>query len=178
MKTLLIGKTGQLGQALRRELALQTQLILLNQQEVSIVNITCLQQYIRQLQPDTIINAAAYTLVDKAEQQPLLAYKINTHVPKILAIEARKLDALLIHYSTDYIFNGQKNKPYVEEDTPRPLNIYGHSKWLGERAIQEECSKYFILRTSWLYSTTGENFFLTLQKLLQQNYLFQVVRTK
>jgi len=130
---------------------------------------------VQNLRPDLIINAAAHTAVDLAESEPLSAFAINATAPGILAEEALALDIPLIHYSTDYVFDGTKAGPYNEDDTPNPLGVYGKSKLAGEQAIRDVQGKHLILRTSWVYSTHGRNFLLTMQRLLQEKPELRVV---
>src|SRR5579864_1432269 len=124
-----------------------------------------LSRVIRDVKPDVIVNAAAYTAVDKAEEEEELATKINGTAVGAIAEEARKLGALLVHYSTDYVFDGTKSAPYAEDDPPHPINAYGRSKLAGERAIEECDGRYLILRTSWVYATRGHNFLRTILRL-------------
>jgi dTDP-4-dehydrorhamnose reductase len=120
---------------------------------------------VRESRPDAIVNAAAYTAVDRAETEPDLAFATNGVAPGVLAEEAKRLGALLVHYSTDYVFDGTKVEPYIEDDTPNPLSVYGRSKLEGERAIQASGCRHLILRTSWVYSDRGHNFLLTMLRL-------------
>jgi dTDP-4-dehydrorhamnose reductase len=130
---------------------------------------------VQDLKPDVIVNAAAYTAVDKAESEPDLAMAINGAAPGVLAEEAKKIGALLVHYSTDYVFDGTKDTPYAEEDIPNPLNVYGRTKLAGEQAIQAVDGNYLIFRTSWVYGTRGKNFYLTILKLAQEQEEIRVV---
>jgi dTDP-4-dehydrorhamnose reductase len=135
-------------------------------------SIRCL---VAEVQPAVIVNAAAYTSVDEAEAQPELACAVNATAPGVLAEEARKLDAMLVHYSTDYVFNGSNPDPYTEEDSPAPLNVYGASKLAGERAVSACQGRSLVLRTSWVYSATGGNFLLAIRRLAQQQEELKVV---
>jgi len=130
---------------------------------------------VRQLKPDLIVNAAAYTAVDRAESEPELAARINGDAPRILAEEASRLGAALIHYSTDYVFDGMKRAPYVETDVPTPINIYGKSKLDGERGIRATGCRHLILRTSWVYGARGANFLLTMLRLAGERPEVRVV---
>jgi dTDP-4-dehydrorhamnose reductase len=130
---------------------------------------------VREVKPELIVNAAAYTAVDRAESEPELAMRVNAEAPGILAREAIRLNAGLIHYSTDYVFDGTKSTPYVEDDAPNPINAYGKSKLQGERAIQAVGCRHLILRTSWVYSLRGKNFLLTILDLARQHSELRVV---
>jgi len=130
---------------------------------------------VRDVKPDLIINAAAHTAVDQAESEPDLAFAINATSPGVFAEEAAALGVPLIHYSTDYVFDGSKAGPWVEADTPHPLGVYGNSKLAGERAIAAAGGQHLILRTSWVYSLTGRNFLLTMQRLLQEREKLSIV---
>jgi dTDP-4-dehydrorhamnose reductase len=152
MKILLLGNTGQVGWELHRTLFTLGELTALDYPQIDMANPVNIQTVVHNAQPNIIINATAYTDVDKAESEPDLAMAINGTGPGILAEEAKKLNAALVHYSTDYVFDGTKGEPYTEEDQPNPINIYGQTKLAGERAIQEITSVYLIFRTSWVYS--------------------------
>jgi dTDP-4-dehydrorhamnose reductase len=133
------------------------------------------QNLIREVQPDLIVNAAAYTSVDKAESEPELAMLVNGTVPGIIAEEAKRCGAGIVHYSTDYVFDGTKGKPYVETDVPNPLNVYGQTKLAGEQAIQAVDVPQLILRTSWVYGMRGKNFLLTMLRLAREREEIKVV---
>ena len=158
MKVLLLGKFGQLGWELRRALAPLGELIALDFPDIDFSLLNELGQTVLQLKPQIIVNSVAYTAVDKAEEQAELAQTINGIATGVLAEAARRLDAALIHYSTDFVFDGTKNGPYTEADQPKPINAYGHSKWLGEQAIEQVGGSYVILRTSWMYSLRRDNY--------------------
>jgi dTDP-4-dehydrorhamnose reductase len=130
---------------------------------------------VRSVRPDVVVNAAAYTAVDQAEREPDAAHAINATAVGVLAEEARRAGAQLIHYSTDYVFDGSKGTPYVEEDAPNPINEYGRSKLAGERAIRSIDGPYLILRSSWVYAARGRNFFLTMSRLLRERGEVRVV---
>jgi dTDP-4-dehydrorhamnose reductase len=130
---------------------------------------------VRRVKPDVILNAAAYTAVDRAESQPDLATAINATAPRVLAEEALRFNALLVHYSTDYVFDGQKQQPWVESDQPNPLNVYGTSKLAGEQAIQQVGGRYLIFRTSWVYGPHGNNFLLTMLRLARERDRLSIV---
>jgi len=152
VKILLLGNTGQLGWELHRTLQPLGVVIALDYPEVNMADAASIRKTVRQHRPEVIVNATAYTAVDKAESESELAEAINGLGPGVLAEEARKLNAVLIHYSTDYVFDGKKGAPYIETDRPNPLNVYGFSKLHGEQAIQQVGCAYLILRTSWVYS--------------------------
>ncbi len=158
LKILLFGKNGQLGKTLVACLENKHRLIAYDRKQVDFCDLASLSNSIRAAQPDIIINAAAFTAVDLAETEPDLAYQVNCAAVKLIAQEANLLDAWLMHYSTDYVFNGTSNTDYIESDQPDPLNIYGASKLAGEQAIAMHTNKYIILRTTWLYSVHGINF--------------------
>jgi dTDP-4-dehydrorhamnose reductase len=166
MRILLLGKDGQLGQDLQLKLAAQGEIICCGRDTLDLEDAASIRQVVRQVQPDIIVNAAAYTAVDRAESEPERAIAINGTAPIILAEEAQKLGAALIHVSTDYVFDGQKNTPYLEEDAPHPVGAYGQSKWLSEKGIQQSCGRYVILRTAWVYGVGGKgNFVKTMLRL-------------
>jgi len=151
-RILLIGKNGQLGWELHRTLATLGELTAVDYPEIDLEHLETGRELIRQINPQMIVNAAAYTAVDQAETEHERAWNINAIAPGLLAEEARRLNAVFVHYSTDYVFDGTKGAPYLEEDTPNPLNFYGRSKLEGERLVQEVNGVSLILRTSWLYS--------------------------
>ena len=168
LKVLISGKTGQVALELQKQLAGLGELIVLGRDELDLTQAEHIRQQVRAHTPDLIINAAAHTAVDKAESEPELAFAINAIAPGVFAEEAAALGIPLIHYSTDYVFDGAKPAPYTEDDTPGPLGVYGQSKLAGERAIAATGAQHLILRTSWVYSTHGKNFLLTMQRLLQE----------
>lgn len=171
MRILLLGKNGQVGWELQRSLAPLGELIALDRHSSDLCgDLTKLQglaDTVQTVRPDLIVNAAAYTAVDKAESEPELARAINALAPGVLAREAHKLGAWLLHYSTDYVFDGSGSQPWVEADTPAPLNVYGQTKLEGERLIAEHCRSHLIFRTSWVYATRGGNFAKTMLRLAQ-----------
>lgn len=175
MRILLTGKDGQLGGALQKGLAPLGELLALGRPELDLANTSALSAALRSFKPDLIVNAAAYTAVDRAESEAELAQAINARAPGILAEEARRLGSRLIHYSTDYVFDGRKNAPYVEEDPTAPLNVYGHSKLAGEAAIAASGCRHFILRTSWVYGARGQNFLLSMLRLGRERPQLRVV---
>lgn len=176
MKTiLLLGKNGQVGWELERSLAHLGKVIALDRQSVDFENNDSLIRQIRDVRPSIIVNAAAYTAVDKAETEEALAMQVNGTAPGIIAEEAKRLKAILVHYSTDYVFNGDSSKPYQETDAVDPLNVYGKSKLAGEQMIQAVGGSHLILRTSWVYGTRGKNFLLTMLKLAKERDQLKIV---
>lgn len=181
MRILLTGTSGQLGHALLSRLPATAIVRAPQRPELDLGNASQLRQYIADFKPDLIINPAAYTAVDLAENEAEKAYTINATAPAIMAEEARKLGAGLIHYSTDYVFPGDKKdtegnwQAYVETDATAPLNVYGKSKLAGEQAIIASGCQHLILRTSWVYSNFGKNFFLTMLKLARERDQLRVV---
>jgi dTDP-4-dehydrorhamnose reductase len=175
LRILIIGKNGQVSRALQSRLADTGELIVRGSDQLDLASPDQLRSRIDALHPDLIINAAAHTAVDQAESEPELAFAINATAPGILALAANELGVPLIHYSTDYVFDGRKPAPYTEEDTPNPLSVYGRSKLAGEDAIRQAGGQHLILRTSWVYTTEGRNFLLTMQRLLQEKPNLRVV---
>ncbi|WP_439860610.1 dTDP-4-dehydrorhamnose reductase [Pseudomonas sp. MBLB4136] len=175
MKILLLGQRGQVSRELQLCLAGQGELLVRGREQLDLADPQQIRQQLRALRPGLIINAAAHTAVDQAESEPELAFAINATAPGVLAEEAAALGAPLIHYSTDYVFDGGKAAPYTEDDTPNPLGVYGQSKLAGEQAIRAVGGEHLILRTSWVYSLHGRNFLLTMQRLLQERDTLKVV---
>ena len=175
LKILISGKTGQVALELQKHLGGLGQLIVLGRNDLDLSKPEQIRAQVRAHRPDLIINAAAHTAVDLAESEPELAFAINGIAPGVFAEEAAALGIPLIHYSTDYVFDGNKPAPYTEDDTPNPLGVYGKSKLAGERAIAATGAEHLILRTSWVYSTHGKNFLLTMQRLLQERPELRVV---
>ncbi|WP_309680863.1 dTDP-4-dehydrorhamnose reductase [Polaromonas sp.] len=179
MKILLLGKNGQVGWELQRSLAPLGELVALDRHSVDLCgdlgNLPGLAATVQQLRPDVIVNAAAHTAVDKAESEPALARALNAQAPGVLAQEAAKLGALLVHYSTDYVFDGMGHRPWTEADTPAPLNVYGKTKLEGEQRIQAACPRHLILRTSWVYAARGNNFAKTMLRLAQERERLTVI---
>lgn len=175
MKVLINGRHGQVSHELQRRLRAVGELIVLGRDQLDLAQPEQIRRQVQNIRPDLIINAAAHTAVDLAESEPQAAFAINAVAPGVLAEEALALDIPLIHYSTDYVFNGMKAGPYTEDDTPNPLGVYGKSKLAGEQAIRDVQGKHLILRTSWVYSTHGRNFLLTMQRLLQEKPELRVV---
>ncbi len=179
MKILLLGKNGQLGWELQRSLAPLGDVIALDRKSQAycgdLSKLQGLEETVQHIKPDIIVNAAAYTAVDKAESEPELALLINAGAPAILAQQASLSGALLIHYSTDYVFDGSGTRAWQETDLPAPLNIYGASKLAGEQAIQSSGCKHLIFRTSWVYATRGHNFAKTILRLAQERDSLTVI---
>ena len=175
MKILITGQHGQVSRELQLRLQGLGNLIVLGREHLDLAQTEHIRQHVRALRPDLIINAAAHTAVDLAESEPDAAFAINAIAPGVLAEEAKALGVPLIHYSTDYVFDGSKPAPYVETDTPNPLGVYGQSKLAGERAIAAVGGEYLILRTSWVYANHGKNFLLTMQRLLQEKPHLRIV---
>lgn len=175
MKMLLLGQYGQVSQELQRVLQGAGELTVLGREQLDLTQPELIRQHVQNLRPELIINAAAHTAVDQAESEPELAFAINATAPGILAEEAAALGAPLIHYSTDYVFDGTHTAPYRESDATHPLSVYGRSKLAGEQAIQAVGGMHLILRTSWVYSQHGKNFLLTMQRLLQERESLSVV---
>ena len=174
-KVLLTGGTGQVGGELLMALKPFGWIWAPSRKEFDLAAPESMRIKIEQFQPDLIVNPAAYTTVDLAESEVKLAYAINVTAPKVLAQEANRLGIPLIHYSTDYVFDGRKREPYSEEDEPCPLNVYGRTKLEGEKAVQTAHDCSLIFRTSWVYSTRGKNFFTTMQRLFREQSLVKVV---
>ncbi|OAJ47810.1 dTDP-4-dehydrorhamnose reductase [Pseudomonas marginalis] len=175
MKVLITGQHGQVSRELQLQLQGLGELIVLGRDQLDLANADQIRQQIRVHRPDLIINAAAHTAVDQAESEPDAAFAINAIAPGVLAEEAKALGSPLIHYSTDYVFDGSKPAPYTEADTPNPLGVYGQSKLAGEEAIAAVGGEYLVLRTSWVYSSHGKNFLLTMQRLLQEKPQMRIV---
>ncbi len=179
MKILLLGKNGQVGWELQRSLAPLGELLVLdskNQDYCGDLNdLSGLTATVKRFAPDVIVNAAAYTAVDKAESEPQLARRINAEAPAVLAQEARRLNALLVHYSTDYVFAGNGDTPWQESDPVVPLSVYGSSKLAGEQAIQASGCSHLIFRTSWVYAARGNNFAKTMLRLAQERDSLNVI---
>ncbi len=175
MRILLTGKTGQVGYELERSLQGLGELIALDRRQMDLSDLAQVRDVIRAVKPDLIINPAAYTAVDKAESEPELAMRINGEAPAVMAMEAKKLGAAMIHFSTDYVFDGGKASPYLENDPTGPINVYGATKLAGEQAIRDAGIAHLILRTSWVYGMRGKNFLLTMLRLAQERDELRVV---
>ena len=175
MRILLFGKNGQVGWELNRSLPPLGEVIALGREEADFSQPEALRNIVQAIKPDVIVNAAAYTAVDKAEDEEVLATTVNGDAPGVLAEEAKKLNALLVHYSTDYVFDGKKDTPYTELDEPNPINAYGRSKLAGEESVRLSGCDYLILRTSWVYSDRGDNFLLKIIQLASEKEELNIV---
>ena len=167
-RILLAGKNGQVGWELQTTLAPLGTVVGVDIDQMDLTKPDSIRRVVRDTKPAIIVNAAAYTAVDKAESEPELAMQVNGIAPGILAEEAKRLGALLVHYSTDYVFDGELGRPYTEDDAPNPVNAYGRTKLAGERAIEAVGGHYLILRSSWVYSARGSNFVLTVMRLARE----------
>jgi dTDP-4-dehydrorhamnose reductase len=174
-RILLIGKIGQVGWELRRTLAPMAQVACVDYPEIDLTTGDSIRRWVHETRPNIVINAAAYTAVDKAESELDKAMKINGVAPGILAEEAKKLGALLVHYSTDYVFDGAKTEPYVETDAPNPLGAYGRTKLAGDEAVRAIGGAHLIFRLCWVYGARGQNFMLTMMRLAREREKLRVV---
>lgn len=174
-RILIFGKNGQVGWELCRTLSTLGEIRAVDIDECDLTDKASITDALDEFKPTVIANAAAYTAVDKAETERELAFKLNADAPGIMADWAAKHDALIIHYSTDYVFDGTKKEPWTEDDKPNPLNVYGESKLAGDINIQNSGCKHLIFRTSWVYGARGKNFYLTMRKLLQEKDEIRVV---
>ncbi len=179
MKILLFGKGGQLGWELQRSLQPLGELVALDfdstEQCGNFADLAGLAGTVRDVKPDLIVNAAAHTAVDQAEREPELVRNLNALAPGVLAQEAARLGAWLVHYSTDYVFDGSGNRPWQESDPPAPLNVYGQTKLEGEQLVQANCPQHLIFRTSWVYAARGGNFARTMLRLAQERERLSVI---
>lgn len=175
MRIVLTGKTGQVGHQLERSLQGLGEVIALDSKQMNLADPDAIRSVLRQLQPQLIVNPAAYTAVDQAEKEEELAQRVNGTAPGIMAEEAKALGAAMIHYSTDYVFDGGKAGAYVETDTTNPQNVYGKSKLAGEQALAVAGIPYLILRTSWVYGMRGKNFLLTVKRLAAERDELRIV---
>ncbi len=175
MKILLTGKNGQVGYELERTLQSLGEVTAVDCDQMDLTNLDQVRAVIRSVKPGLIVNPAAYTAVDSAEAEPELAMRINGEAPGVIAEEAKRLGAAMIHYSTDYVFDGSKIGAYTEDDLPNPINVYGHTKLAGEQAVQSAGIPYLILRTSWVYGLRGKNFLLTVRRLMQERDELRIV---
>jgi dTDP-4-dehydrorhamnose reductase len=172
---LLLGKNGQVGWELRRTLAPLGRVVAVDYPEVDFADAAALTRLVADLKPALVVNAAAYTAVDRAESEPDRAHQINAVAPGVLAEAACRADAWFIHFSTDYVFDGAKRTPYVETDAPNPLGVYGRSKLAGDQAVQASGARHLIFRLCWVYGARGQNFMLTIQRLARERELLRVV---
>lgn len=175
MKILVTGRNGQVGWELQRTLAPLGEVVALDRQALDLRNPDAIRAVVREVRPHLIVNPAAYTAVDKAESEAEVAQAVNGVAPGILAEEAKRLGAALIHYSTDYVFDGSKNGAYREEDAPCPINVYGKTKLAGEDAVRAVGMPHLILRTSWVYGVRGKNFLLTMRRLGKEREELKIV---
>jgi len=174
-RVLIVGAAGQLGVELQQCFADHTEVVAADRALIDLAAPDRVRRFIRSVQPDVILNAGAYTAVDRAEQEPELAQAVNGRAPGIMAEETLRRNALLVHYSTDYVFDGSKDGPWTETDTPHPLNVYGATKLAGEEAIRGVGGRCLIFRTSWVYSAQGKNFLLTMLRLAGERDTLNVV---
>ena len=175
MKILLTGANGQVGWELRRTLATLGEVVAVDSQAMNLTDADGIRGVIRALRPQVIVNSAAYTAVDKAESEPQLAHAVNAVAPGILAEEAKRIGAILVHYSTDYVFDGSGETPWKEDAASAPLNVYGASKLAGEQAIEAVGGRHLIFRTAWVYGTRGGNFLLTMRRLFRERPELKIV---
>lgn len=175
MKIFLTGRNGQLGSEMYRSLSTQGKVYAFNSGELNLAEPRKIVDVIHDIKPDIIINTAAYTAVDKAELEPLYANNINHLAPSIMAREAEKIGSTMIHFSTDYVFDGTKQGAYVESDPTNPLNTYGRTKLAGDIAVSNMCSRHLILRTSWVHGAYGHNFIKTIFRLAHEKQEINVV---
>jgi len=175
MRILITGRNGQVGYELERSLQGLGEVVAVDRERMDLADFDAIRTLIREVRPTLIVNPAAYTAVDKAESEPELAMRINGEAPGVIAEEARRLGAAVIHYSTDYVFDGSKSSAYMEEDIPSPLNVYGRTKLAGEQAVQASGALHLVLRTSWVYGTRGKNFLLTVQRLAAERDELRIV---
>jgi dTDP-4-dehydrorhamnose reductase len=174
-RILIVGNAGQLGRELEHIFAGVGPMVAVDRESVDLADADQTRALVGRAAPDLILNAAAYTAVDRAESERDLVYAINQQAPRVLAEEARRRNALLVHYSTDYVFDGSKPEPWVETDAPNPLNAYGASKLAGEQAVINIGGKYLIFRTSWVYGPHGNNFLLTMLRLARERDRLSIV---
>lgn len=175
MKILLTGRAGQIGYELERNLQGLAEIIAVDRQQMDLADLRQVREVIRAIKPQLIINTAAYTDVDGAERESELAMRINGDAPGVMAEEAKRLGAGIIHYSTDYIFDGAKKSPYVEDDIANPINSYGRSKFYGEQFLASVGVPYLVLRTSWIYGLRRKNFLTTMLRLAKERSVLRVV---
>jgi dTDP-4-dehydrorhamnose reductase len=168
MRIILLGSNGQVGTQLQNTLSPLGTVRSCTRKGANLENPSQLVKLIQNYKPQIIVNAAAYTAVDQAESEQEKVYRINSEAVAVIAQESKKINALLVHYSTDYIFDGSQTKPYTEKDQPNPQSIYGKSKWKGELAIKESGTEHLIFRTSWVYAVKGKNFVNTILKLAEE----------
>jgi dTDP-4-dehydrorhamnose reductase len=175
LRILLTGRIGQVGWELERALPALGAVIATDRSTVDLADSDAIRRAVREARPQILVNAAAYTAVDRAESEPQLAMAVNGTASGVLAEEARRLGALLVHYSTDYIFDGEKRSPYLETDAPNPINAYGRTKLEGEKRIAASGCRHLLLRTSWVYAPRGRNFFIAIARKAQGGESLKVV---
>lgn len=175
MKILLLGAHGQLGRELQRALAPLGEVLAFERSRLDLADLGAVRACAQGARPEIIVNAAAYTAVDAAESDPDNAFLVNADAPRVLAEEAARSGAWLLHYSTDYVFDGEATRPYTEQDRPNPLSVYGRSKLAGEEGVRAACPRHLIVRTSWLYSRHGANFPKTMLRLAREREHLRVV---
>ena len=174
-RILITGECGQVGEALIRTLAPYGEIVAPTLEAFDLTDTEAIRRLMREVRPRWVVNAAAHTAVDKAESEPDLAFAINATAPRILAEEAKSIGAVVVHYSTDYIFDGSKPTPYVESDPANPLNVYGRSKLAGEMALSASGAAYFTFRTSWVFGATGNNFVRSMLRLAREREHLRIV---
>lgn len=174
-RILLTGRNGQVGSELERTLPVMGEVFAFGRKEMDLSKPDEVREAVARVKPDIIVNPAAYTMVDNAEKEPDLAMAVNGIAPGILAEEARRYNALMVHFSSDYVFDGKKGEPYTEEDEPNPLNVYGKTKLAGDIAVQEAWNRHLIIRSSWIYGTSGSNFLLSILELAREKKEIRVV---
>jgi dTDP-4-dehydrorhamnose reductase len=174
-RILLTGKDGQVGSELAQLLPRLGEVTALGRQELDLSNIHDIRRAVQHARPTLIVNAAAYTAVDRAEKEEALAHAINADAPAVIAQEAKKIGAVVVHYSTDYVFDGTKRTPYTEDDPTNPISVYGRTKLAGEEAIRATGIPHLIFRTAWVYATSGKNFLLTILRLAAEREELRIV---
>jgi len=175
LRLLITGANGQVGWNLQRTLCPLGEILAIDIDQVDLTDLEAVGKCVRDFQPDIVVNAAAYTAVDKAESEPELAYAINVAAPRKIAEEAKRFGALMIHYSTDYVYDGMKAEPYIEIDVTNPLSVYGETKLAGDDAIIRSGVAYIILRTTWVYDIRGKNFLRTIIRLAKEKEELRIV---
>ena len=174
-RILLLGKAGQLGRALSSALMQQHEVLAVSKADCDITDGRTLERLMRTFEPDVVVNAAAYTAVDEAERNRSLAFAVNADALSTLGELCQRTETILVHYSTDYVFDGVQSQPYTEADRSNPISVYGKSKWAGEESIRRTCDRHLILRTSWLFSGYGNNFLKSMLSLMQYDKKISVV---